>query len=50
MIISALVLYGLGMFLWGYSTGISKAADDLRKIEKQTKNSKTGTEEENKYE
>ena len=50
MIVFALVFYGLGMFLWGYRSGISKAADDLRKIEKQTKDSKTGTEEEKAYE
>lgn len=50
MIISVLVLCGLGMYLWGYRSGISKAADDLQELAKEMQDAKKNTEEENEYE
>ena len=31
-LIAIVVLYGLGMYFWGYPSGLNKAMDDLKEI------------------
>lgn len=40
MFAGVLILYGLGMFLWGYNTALPDAKSDMQRIKKEMQESK----------
>lgn len=40
MLIGVLIIYSVGMYLWGYHTALSDAKNDMRRIEKRMQESK----------